>query len=170
MADDGLIEAKMIGKTCVIKDRFASPIQAEDFIFEMMAYMEVLKDHSVCVIKHSHPSLRQCFPDDFKSPISIEHGKKLAAWCASAGSPAGVSAAPATITPQKASGSVPDKDVLKKELWALTVKQHGGVKARLRQWLTDECDLDPSKTLEDLTAEELKSITAKAKAKLGQLV
>lgn len=87
MADDGLIESKSIGKTCVVKDRFASPIQAEDFIFEMMAYMEILKDHSVCVIKHSHPSLRQCFPADFKEPISIEHGKKLAAWCNAAGTP-----------------------------------------------------------------------------------
>ncbi len=157
MVDDGIIEPKMIGKTCVVKDRFASPIQAEDFIFEMMAYMEVMKDHSVCVIKHSHPSLRPCFPEDFKGPISIEHGQKLAAWCNAAGKP----------TPKPALKPSGDPlAALKKALWDLTASIHNGRKDVLRQFLIDDCDLDPSKTLEDLTADELIAITAKAKVKL----
>lgn len=178
MADGGLIEARMIGKTCVVKDRFASPIQAEDFIFEMMAYMEVMKDHSVCVIKHSHPSLRQCFPEDFKAPISIEHGKKLAAWCASAGSPVGVSGPAATVTPPKSSAGTSDDEMkaLKRELWELLKPVRGAAKdwSGANDWLWAEDILDaaaePIQKMPDISAAKMREVILKAKQKLGQLV
>ena len=152
MADRGLIESRNIGKSAIIKDEFSSPIQAEDFIFEMMAYMEIFKDHTIDVIKQSHPSLRDCFPENRKTPITIEHGQKLAAWCNAASKPPGATA-----------GEV---KALKKALWTLTQSKHLGDPEKLRQWLTDESLLDPATTLEDLTAPELIAITNKAKGKL----
>lgn len=87
MAQAGIIQRNQVGKTVVIKDDFASPIQHEDFVYEFMAYMSVNNDHSVSVLKHSHPSLRDCFPKDKTTPITIEHGQKLAEWCSAAGKP-----------------------------------------------------------------------------------
>lgn len=72
-------------KTEIVKDDFTTPIQADDFIFEMTAHAEILHDHSIRLTKCSHPSLRECFPD--KGPISSRHGEMLAAWCASGGKP-----------------------------------------------------------------------------------
>ena len=68
------------GKTCIIKDDHVSPIQAEDFIFEMTAHAEILPDHSIRLTKCSHPALRACFPD--KGPITTQHGALIAQWCA----------------------------------------------------------------------------------------
>lgn len=76
-------QIKENGKTAIVKDDYTTPIQADDFIFEMTAHAEILQDHSINLTKCSHPSLRKCFPE--KGPISIEHGELLAAWCASAG-------------------------------------------------------------------------------------
>jgi hypothetical protein len=85
MFDAGIIEKKSIGRTVVVKDDYTSPIQNEHFISEMMCYMEILRDHTIRVVKHSHPTLRACFPEDFKEPIGIKHGEALAAWCANPG-------------------------------------------------------------------------------------
>ncbi len=76
------------GKTVLIKDEATSPIQAEDFIFEATCHFEILQNHSIILTKCSHPSLRDCFPKDKTTPITVEHGKALAAWCNAAGKPA----------------------------------------------------------------------------------
>jgi hypothetical protein len=100
--------------------------------------------------------LRDCFPKDKTTPITIEHGKMLAAWCNAAGKPAATTAAPKSN----------EVATLKKILWDATKEIHQGQKDVLRQFLTDDCGLDPSKTLEDLTAPELIAITKTAKSKL----
>jgi len=66
------------GKTVILKDDNISPIQAEDFIFEMTAHAEIRPDHTVNLTKCSHPDLRTCFPTS--GPITIEHGKMIAEW------------------------------------------------------------------------------------------
>ncbi len=68
------------GKTEIIKDDFASPQQADDFIFEATAHFQIMPDHAIRVTKCSHPGLGSCLPDDFKEPIRIEHGERIAAW------------------------------------------------------------------------------------------
>jgi hypothetical protein len=151
-------QVKENGKTVILKDETTSPIQAEDFIFEATCHFEILQNHSIILTKCSHPSLRDCFPKDKTTPITIEHGRALAAWCNAASKP--IAAKPAA----KAAGD--PLAALKKNLWDLTVTIHHGRKDVLRQFLVDDCDLDPSKTLEDLTADELTAITAKAKTKL----
>jgi hypothetical protein len=67
------------GKTQIVKDDCVSAIQSEDFLFEMTVHGEIMPDHSFRLTKHSHPSLKTCFPDG--QPITVEHGKALAQWC-----------------------------------------------------------------------------------------
>jgi hypothetical protein len=96
------------GKTVIIKDDKTSPIQAEDFIFEATCHFEILQNHSILLTKCSHPGLKKCFPSDQTTPITVEHGEALAAWC-SAGGKVG-----------SASGQRVDKaKELRKKLWAL---------------------------------------------------
>ncbi len=73
------------GKTVIIKDDFTTPIQADDFIFEMTAHADILQDHSIRLTKCSHPSLRECFPTS--GPITYAHGEALARWCNKASGP-----------------------------------------------------------------------------------
>ena len=94
------------GKTVIIKDETTSPIQAEDFIFEATCHFEILQNHSIILTKCSHPSLRDCFPKDQTTPITSEHGAKLAAWCNAAGQPA------------KGTGNHQCRPVSRKRLWA----------------------------------------------------
>ena len=115
-------------------------------------HFEILPKHDIIVTKCSHPVLRECLPADRTTPITIEHGRKLAAWCASAGQPA---------TPK-----VPGKDELKKELWNLTKLKHGGEPAKLEQWLWDEMLLDPALKLADLDTPTMAAIIKLAKGKL----
>lgn len=86
-------QTKENGKTVIVKDEATSPIQAEDFIFEMTCHAEILQNHTIIVTKCSHPALRSCFPEDKKEPISIKHGELLAKWCSN---PGGSTAQPST--------------------------------------------------------------------------
>lgn len=137
------------GKTAIVKDDRTSPIQAEDFIFEMTAHFEILPDHSIYLSKCSHPDLRACFPD--KGPITVQHGKMIAAWCAMAGK---------TTTQTKVEPSEIEK--LKKELWKMTTKVHGHNRSALQQHLWDEGLMDPNgETLDTLTETRLTQIIRK---------
>lgn len=62
--------------------------------------------------------------------------------------------------------ATPDVAALKKNLWELTKKIHGGEKHRLLQWAVDEMLLDPETTLEDLSASELSKLIEAARKKL----
>lgn len=86
------------GKTCIIKDDHTSPIQAEDFIFEATAHGEIGQGHALHLTKWSHPSLKQCFPQD--APITTKHGEALSRWCNQAGT-----AAAQSPTPSQQSGA-----------------------------------------------------------------
>lgn len=74
------------GRSEIVKDDNTTPIQADDFIFEMTAHFETLKTrlptgkdhHYIRVTKCSHPKLRPCFPED--GPITIETGAAIASW------------------------------------------------------------------------------------------
>jgi hypothetical protein len=74
-------QIKENGKTVIVKDEVTTPIQADDFIFEMTAHAEILPNHSIILSKCSHPDLRKCFPADKTTPLTIEHGEMIARWC-----------------------------------------------------------------------------------------
>ena len=71
-------QVKNGGKNEVVRDDHATPLQAEDFIFELTAHAEVKADHTIHLTKCSHPQLRECFPTD--KPISTETGAAIAQW------------------------------------------------------------------------------------------
>lgn len=71
-------QVKGSGKTEIIKDDFTSPIQSEDFIFEMTAHAEILQDHTIRLTKEGHPDLKSCFP--VSAPISIGTGEAIREW------------------------------------------------------------------------------------------
>lgn len=161
MAASGEIHRDQIGKTIIVKDATTSPIQAEDFIFEATAHAEILQDHSIILTKCSHPSLRGCFPD--KGPITVEHGKKIAAWCAA---------------PGKAPEQSGELKSLKRQLWNATRPVHKceeGLKDKdalaigvrtLNQWAVDENIWSDTQAWENLTVSELPSIIRRVELKL----
>jgi len=142
------------GKTVIVKDEFTSPIQAEDFIFELTAHADVLQDHSINLTKCSHPRLRDCFPE--KGPIEIKHGEMVAKWCAAGG------------TPVKTVETSPELKRLKGKLWTLTDKIHLGNPKALEQYLWDENLLEPEKALADLTESELRAVYAATESKIRE--
>lgn len=71
-------QVRVNGKAEIIKDDFTSPIQAEDFIFEMTVHAEVMSNHGLRITKCSHPDLATCFEDG--QPITIQTGERVAQW------------------------------------------------------------------------------------------
>ncbi len=133
------------------KDPDCTPKQAEDFIFSMTFHAEIRQDHSLRMTKVSHPTLRACFPES--GPITIATGEALARWCAAPG------AAPVSST------AIDPKDTLKRELWALLKEKHGGDKAKLQSWVSDELGIDV--LLETMDASGLAEVLAAARKKLN---
>lgn len=106
-------------KTIIVKDEATSPIQAEEFIFEMTAHAEILQNHTIILTKCSHPALRSCFPADKTEPLAIKHGEALAAWCAnpSAASAKATKDAPAAVlTPKAATPTAVTRNWMVEEL------------------------------------------------------
>lgn len=144
-------QVKENGKTIIIKDDLVSPIQAEDFLFEMTAHACILPDHSAKLTKVSHPALRDCFP--LKGPIEAKHGELLAQWCANAGG----------SKPVQSAGNSLAK--LKNELFAITKEHHGGDVVALERFLIDEMFMPDNARLSELTAPEIENAINKYKAK-----
>jgi hypothetical protein len=66
------------GKSEIVRDEHTSPIQAEDFVFELTVHAEIEPDHKLRVTKTSHPSLKAIFRD--REMITIETGRALSEW------------------------------------------------------------------------------------------
>ena len=139
------------GKTEIVKDDHTTPIQADDFIFEMTAHGEIDSEHKFHLTKCSHPALRKAFPNN--EPFTIEHGKLIADWCNSAGEPA-----PDPNDPKQ----------LRKELWAI-LQPVRGTEAKwdvAEGWLQGKEILRDGEFVAKLGAERLKQIIIAAKDKL----
>lgn len=154
------------GKTVIVKDDHTSPIAAEDFIFEATAHAEILADHSIVLTKCSHPQLRACFPE--KGPITVEHGRQLALWCAagSALPPAGTVTPPAT-----APAAAPSTKQLMDRLWTVCLPIRGSsgrwteALTQLRAWKI----LGEQQKLSSLSVEELQFVIEKTELAISQL-
>jgi hypothetical protein len=144
------------GKTIIIKDEVTSPIQAEDFVYELTFHAELLTNHSLVVTKEGHPELRKCFPKDKIGPITFEHGKLLADWCAGAGT-----VKPVTANPAPAASQSTDMKALKKTLVSVAIPKHCPDLESLQQFLHDELFLTPDQMLANQTAEQLQKIITK---------
>jgi hypothetical protein len=73
------------GRTEIIKDDRTSPIQAEEFIYEMTVHAEIQQDHTLRVSKSNHPQLAEIFSNG--TMVSVETGEKLADWATGAAKP-----------------------------------------------------------------------------------
>ena len=143
-------------KNKVITDEFSSPLFDPRFIFEMLLNFETVAHDGVggYVIprKITHPSIAPLLPKDGQQ-ISVATGEALAKWCAAPG------AAPVSST------AIDPKDTLKRELWALSKEKHGGDKAKLQSWVSDELGIDV--LLETMDASGLAEVLAAARKKLN---
>lgn len=152
-------QVKNNGKTEIVKDEATSPIQADDFIFEMTAHAEILRDHTIILTKCSHPALKDCFPEDQKEPLSIKHGELIAKW-ASEG---------ATSRPQKPTKAAPAAEAIKAkaEIWKLAKVHFNDDIQDFKQYLWDEGILSDTESLEELPIDRLNNVLANIKAKYG---
>lgn len=143
------------GRTEIVKDEFTTPIQADDFIFEMTCHGEIMQDHSFRLTKCSHPSLRQAMPNN--EPVAIRHGEALAAWCAAPGS-----------SPKPTD----ELKTAKAKLWDALKEVRGPEKdwKIAQQWLWDELGMDLNKRVQDLTAGELVELRKKAEAHIYDVI
>lgn len=142
------------GKTQIIKDDHPSPIQAEDFIFEMTAHAEILPDHSLRLTKWSHPALKEAFP--LKGPITIQTGEAVARWCNGGAKPA----------PAKQPESIAQVADLKKQIWDATMHIHNASVKALSQHLWDENLMADTENWKELSASRLAEILDKLKVQV----
>lgn len=138
-------QTKENGKTVIVKDDFPSPIQADDFLFEMTCTALIHPNHTITLTKASHPALGECFPEDGKEPLAIKHGELIAKWAASGTS----------SSPQK--GAVDDREKAKKELWSIA-KPKFGTSDKFERWLVDNNHIHPDSRLSELTALQLTAL------------
>lgn len=147
-------QVKNGGKSEIVKDDYLTPLQADDFIFESTAHMQINMDHSIYVTKNGRPDLRACFPPDNSTPITIETGEAIARWAANPGKAGAAQSKPA-----------PDgRDALKRALCAAVKDRAGKKPAEVEAWLWEEGFLDMEhERLSDVSDERLKEITEKVK-------
>ena len=127
----------------VITDEFSTPLFDPRFIFEMLLNFETVAHNGVggYVVprKITHPSIAALLPGQ-NEQIGIKHGEALAAWCASAGSPVGVSASVDVKAPVKQATDATRK-------WMLA--QLAGLHVKMQVYGIDKGIIMPNEGLED---------------------
>lgn len=147
-------QTKEGGRTVIVKDDHVSPIQSEEFIFEMTAHAEIYPNHTINLTKCSHPVLRQCFPENGKEPLTIAHGEAIARWAADPGVARHAAAKPAKVY---------DPAVLRGKIMVMLDKTFEDT----AQYLWDEGFMDVDHEIfDELPAERLLEIGKAVKAKL----
>lgn len=158
------------GKTEIVKDEATSPIQADDFIFEMTAHAEILQNHTIILTKCSHPELRKCFPEDKKAPLSIEHGELIAKWC---NNPGGSSKPATTTAPTSKPAEGDEVKKLAQELWDLLKPVRGAAKnwnqANQFLWREEFLDSGIPETAPNLTKERFVKLLADVRRKADKV-
>lgn len=149
-------QVKQNGKTEIVKDDHLTPIQADDFVFEMTTHAQINMDHSIVLTKCSHPALRGCFPADGKEPLSLATGEAIANWAANPGKAGG----PQT----KAAPS--GRDALKRALCDAIWQRAGKKPAEAEKWLWEEVLLDMEhERLAEISDARMQEITNKVSGK-----
>lgn len=141
------------GKNSLVKDDHVSPLQNEEFIFEMTNHLQINPDHSIILSKKGHPSLAQCYPKDNTTPLAVEHGQAIAKWAADPGA--------ARRTAAKVSA---DPERLRVRILSLLEKH--GIIENPQQWMWDEGMIDDTESFGELSADRLVQVGTKIKEKL----
>lgn len=140
-------QVKDNGRTTVVKDDYLSPIQAEDFIFELTAHAHIFPNHSIYLSKCSHPALRECFPADNTTPLDIKHGEAIKQW-----SMRGSDSAPQKPKDERAE--------LRRQIWdaAKDQPQIEGNPKHLEFFLAEEGKMQSGEELSKLSTDRLREI------------
>jgi len=144
-------QVKQNGKTAIVKDDHITPIQSDEFIFELTAHAEMQPSDpgSIRLTKWSVPDLAECFPRDGQK-ITIETGAAIAAW---ASNPSAGKA-----KPQKAQQDAPlDLAAVKKLVWDKAKKDFDG-KESFEAYLRDHDLLAPTEGLTDLDLDGMTTV------------
>lgn len=138
-------QAKQGGKTVIVKDDHVTPIQSDDFIFELTAHAEMQPSDpgTIRLTKWSVPDLAECFPEDGRVKLGIEHGAAIASWANNPGS-----GKPKPQQPQRDVSSA-ELSAAKKRIWA-AVKQDFDDASQFEQHLKDRGVLGPDESLSSL--------------------
>lgn len=169
MAESGAITNNQVGKTVILKDEMTSPIQAEDFIFEMTAHMEILPNHTIRLTKCSHPQLRDCFPKDRERPLTIADGAKIKGWANGATVGSAQTPAPSTTTAPQRPAADAEVVELKQRLIARTAPhfdfiadpKDAGFPAgmdRVKAWMKEKGILGADEELREVSKDRLREI------------
>lgn len=153
------------GKTVIVKDDFTSPVQAEDFIFEMTAHAEILPDHTIHLTKCSHPDLRMCFPENGKEPLSIKHGEAIARWTANPDGAQSGATIMAAAASQPANKTTEDK--LRDRI--AEICQEGEIDD-IQGFLIAVELMSDTETFNTLSADRLKEIGPKVRGKIAEIL
>lgn len=135
------------GFTEIVKDEHLTPIQAEDFLFELTLHMQVNLDHSITVTKEGRKDLRSLLPANNTEPLRIEHGAAIAQWASNAAKIPGIDPKPVDATAK-----------LKKELWDETKPEHGGKKELFEGLLRGHKLIEANEDVSTLSADRLTKI------------
>lgn len=159
-----MVKNQQTGKTEVIKDGYETPEQEPRMIWEATISGEVSARDGVggfCSFvgpgrKHTHPDILDLLPREGEQ-FTFSHAEALANWCAGKNNPR---------TESKPESRPTDLKAAKKALWDLTTGVHNGDMGKLEIWLLDKNLMDPSKSLSELSLNEILSMTRMAKEKL----
>lgn len=159
-------QARDNGKTVIIKDDVLSPLQSEEFVYESTCHGYLDMQHRFFPTKISHPDLAKCLPNG--SPITLEHGRLLASWCANPGqSP--------TTQPTKTQGGKPLASMLRELRDCTTSVHHWNgqkenwefAKGLLESWLMEQNIIAATEELSKLSPERLSQVLDETKSALS---
>lgn len=154
------------GKTVIIKDDAMSAIQAEDFIYEATVHGFIDHQHNFHPTKISHPDLAKCLPNG--SPITKEHGRLLAAWCANPGQSPATSKQPAQ-SENKPRTPLAELRTITRSIsgWDGKAQTWEAAKCKLEEWLVAETIIADTETLATLSPDRLIEVLSETRAALN---
>lgn len=164
-------QAKENGKTVIVKDDALTAIQAEDFTFEATLHGWIDLQHRFHPTKISHPDLAACLPNG--QPITLEHGRLLAQWCAVPGS---TPTATKSENPDQRTAILTDIRTITKPIHLWTGKKEDWERAKgvMEGWLVGNGIIGETAKLSDLPVDRLQEVLnetqAALKPKEGQLI
>lgn len=150
-------QVKVDGKNTIVKDDYLTPIQSEDFIFELTAHAEMQRANpgTIRLTKWSVPDFANCFPKDGEECLGIKHGQMIADW--SHGKKIGASAqAPATAAATAPAGD--DVPTLKARIWNRVKVHFKNQITDFEAWLETQGLITKGEKMGTIGADKLKTI------------
>lgn len=146
------------GRKTIVKDDYLTPIQSEDFIFELTAHCEMqrAKPGTIRLTKWSVPDFALCFPKDGEEQLGTKHGALIAEW-----SRGKKIAGEKTSAPAAATTAAPAEDTvasLKARIWNRVKAYFKGQIVDFEVWLEEKDLIARGEKMATLGFDKLKTI------------